>query len=183
MADDRQGMKFEGTPLEASPLHLKTILVPIDYAAAQNRAPPSSHDCHAADPPAGGPAASDMSPAHRPDVRPNPPLYDRLGNSNHPNPVAIWCSGLRTPVATAQLASVFSWFKGEAVSSVPEQYNVIANGGSPPPDPACAPRDVPTCETGRERSREAGHRHHAAFVSGGIHARVDICPERRLDDG
>jgi nucleotide-binding universal stress UspA family protein len=32
MADDRQGMKFEGVPLEASPMHLKTILVPIDYS-------------------------------------------------------------------------------------------------------------------------------------------------------
>jgi nucleotide-binding universal stress UspA family protein len=30
MADDRQGMTCEGTPLAASPLHLKTILVPID---------------------------------------------------------------------------------------------------------------------------------------------------------
>ena len=30
MADDRQGMTCEGSPLGASPIHLKTILVPLD---------------------------------------------------------------------------------------------------------------------------------------------------------
>ena len=32
MADDSQGVEFEGRPLAVSPLHLKTILVPIDYS-------------------------------------------------------------------------------------------------------------------------------------------------------
>ncbi|MDQ3830127.1 MAG: universal stress protein [Candidatus Tectomicrobia bacterium] len=32
MADDKQGMELEGSPLEASPIHLQTILVPTDYS-------------------------------------------------------------------------------------------------------------------------------------------------------
>ncbi len=77
----------------------------------------------------------------------------------------------------------------EATSSVHWQYNAfVRSGRSPPTEPAappaaCAPPDSLACKTDRERSREVGHHRHSARVSGGLHALVDPCPERRPEDG